>query len=87
MVYYSTFFLYPGQFVDILLEHMSYLEHFAVKGSFALCPASRFNRHLLGYSRQIWGNARLVLHRAFRKLTVTILPLNYAKETPLLPYL
>ena len=48
-------------------------------------PLRDFNRHLLGSSRKIWGNARLGLHRVSKKPNNNYFSVNYVKETPLLP--
>ena len=47
-------------------------------------PLRDFNRHILGSSRKIWGNARLVLHRVSEKPNNNYFSVKYVKGTPLL---
>ena len=47
-------------------------------------PLRDFNRHLLGSSRKIWGNARIVSHRVSEKPNNNYFSVNYVKEMPLL---
>ncbi len=48
-------------------------------------PLRDFNRHLLGNSRKIWGNTRLVLLQVPEKPNNNYFSVNYVKEPTLLP--
>ena len=55
----------------------------SVKGSLALCPATRFQLSFTSSSRNIWGNVRLVSHRVSEKTNNNYFSINYVKEMPL----